>query len=604
MSKTIHKDRETGRVIGTVTRSDMVLRRDGTSMEDMAASFYGYLSGMEAVLREQHPEIDFGTVPVQEWWRIYSGKRYVSGFVGGWKAYGRSNAEDPAKREILPDYSGNGRHIRLYNFEFTENSGYSGGGLVSDGVDDYGQCVKGFALPDDYTVVAVRKILNNASCVVGKSVNASQGAFIFETGGGTYSFGANNTNLQKPALFSYQMKTSYNGSIITVGSGQDNENSVLVLFKMRPSVPEASAVVLYDLRIYDHSLTAEELEAVKDEMMSDYEKATGGGIANIHYVADWDGKGRSNDEEEPMRSQWIDKTTGKVIDLNNYAFAGMSGWGGYGTDMSKLVPHDDIAVTETAVTSLKCTSILQQSNSPIAEWGPNRIASGPTAVRFRVTGVSDNLGIRFESYAVGEGLKTLFTATGDGVYTAEISDPAKYYRWIAVTQGTTVYPVNCDITIEQLLLYPGALVSDGVDDYGLTREAISEEVGTMLVYTRLLDESVGGSYILNTNNSPEDNGRLYIWRTGNGNYGLGLPEKNAAKPPFVLTREPVAPASPMYIASSSPGYYSACFIHRIILIREQLDDAQVDFLKWKVDKEYLDWCIENGYEYAINQLTA
>ena len=117
--------------------------------------------------------------------------------------------------------------------------------------------------------------------------------------------------------------------------------------------------------------------------------------------------------------------------------------------------HDDLAVTETDVTSLKCSSILKQSKYPIAEWGPNRIASGPTAVRFRITGVSDNLGIRFESYAVGEGLKTLFTATGDGVYTAEISDPAKYYRWIAVTQGTTVYPVNCDITIEQLLLYPG-----------------------------------------------------------------------------------------------------------------------------------------------------
>lgn len=45
-------------------------------------------------------------------------------------------------------------------------------------------------------------------------------------------------------------------------------------------------------------------------------------------------------------------------------------------------------------------------------------------------------------------------------------------------------------------------------------------------------------------------------------------------------------------------------IYRLILIREQLDDAQVEFLKWKVVKEYRDWCLENGYEYAINQLTA
>ena len=35
---------------------------------------------------------------------------------------------------------------------------------------------------------------------------------------------------------------------------------------------------LYDLRVYDHSLTAEALQTVKDEMMADYEKATGGGV--------------------------------------------------------------------------------------------------------------------------------------------------------------------------------------------------------------------------------------------------------------------------------------------------------------------------------------
>ena len=127
----------------------------------------------------------------------------------------------------------------------------------------------------------------------------------------------------------------------------------------------------------------------------------------------------------------------------------------------------------------------------------------------------------------------------------------------------------------------------------------------MLVYARFLDESVSGNYILNINNGAEDNGRLYIWRTGNGNYGLGLPGKNAAKPPLVLTRVPQSPALPMYIASSSGAYHFAeCIIYRLILIQEQLDDAQVEFLKWKVEKEYRDWCLENGYEYAINQLTA
>ena len=57
---------------------------------------------------------------------------YSYGLVGGWKAYGRSNTEDPATREILPDYSGNGRDIRLYNFAFSGMSGYGGYALPPD----------------------------------------------------------------------------------------------------------------------------------------------------------------------------------------------------------------------------------------------------------------------------------------------------------------------------------------------------------------------------------------------------------------------------------------------------------------------------------------
>ena len=537
-------------------------------------------------------------------------RRRVTGFVGGWKAYGRSNTEDASTRDILPDYSGNGRDIRLYNFDFTESSGYSGGGLVSDGVDDYGQCVKGFSLPDDYTVVAIRKVISSNNAAIA-SKGATVGAFLFDaTSGGTHvnawSYGSQNPLNNFPALFSYQTKASYNGTAISFGKQEDSESDLLKLFTHNNS--SCAQAVLYDLRIYDHSLTAEELQTVKDEMMADYEKATGGGIADIHYVADWDGKGRSNDEDEPMRSTWTDRATGKVIDLHNYAYAGMSGWGGYGTDMSKTIPHNDIAVTETTVMSLKCTSILKKSNSPITEWGPNVIASGPTTVRFRIAGVSDNLSIRFESYTIEKGLKTLFTATSDGEYTVEISDPAKYYRWIAILPADAVYPVNCDITIEQLPLYPGALVSDGVDDYGKTREALAEEVGTVLIHMADINpKSLAFYYNIPTPNNNEP-GRLYFYSYGTSlTPYAGNPSMNMGHDPIrIFRRSPiVTPELPLYIFTAIENtLYQNYALYRLILIREQLNDEQVEFLKWKVEKEYRDWCKANGYEYAINQLTA
>lgn len=58
-------------------------------------------------------------------------------------------------------------------------------------------------------------------------------------------------------------------------------------------------------------------------------------LKDIHYVADWDAKGRSNSEEGGGISKWIDKATGKVITLNNFSFSEMSGWNGYAFDWSK-----------------------------------------------------------------------------------------------------------------------------------------------------------------------------------------------------------------------------------------------------------------------------
>ena len=150
------------------------------------------------------------------------------------------------------------------------------GALVSDGIDDYGQCIKGFALPDDYTVVAVRKQIAVKSGILVSKGNVDTGAFGFEGDGpAAYSYGKYSSVSDAPALFSYQTKSSYNGLTINVGTGTDTTEDKLRLFN---NIPSSNYVLfaLYDLRIYDHSLTAEELQAVKDEMLSDFENATGG----------------------------------------------------------------------------------------------------------------------------------------------------------------------------------------------------------------------------------------------------------------------------------------------------------------------------------------
>ena len=466
------------------------------------------------------------------------------------------------------------------------------GALVSDGVDDYGQCVKDFALPDDYTVLAIRKILEEkSSAVAGKSRMRGQGSFIIDyAGSNCYSYGGKGGSRDE-SLFSYMTKTEYNGASITPGTGTDTEEDKVFLSTVREGYPPLS-MAFYDLRIYDHSLTAEELQTVKDEMMSDYENATGGGITDITYVADWDAKGRSNDEEEPMRSQWIDKATGKVINLSNYAYSQMSGWGGFrldwstgwDTDYKSLMTYVEKGKTKAVFSGFEDIS----ANGITVLY--NQSANIPSGTTIRIKGTGFLPGENWYCFDFASGSR--YDYYGNGVLEFTTAVDIGYLRISIIMDNKT----DRTITLEQLPVYPGALVSDGVDDYIRGEGELNEKVGTMLIHWK--NTGLPISRHLFTSIDWGEDGRLYCWNT-QGVIACGSPHKEMdGKDIMVYTREPVETISSIYNSAGE----NPCPIYRLIFIMEQLDDAQLEFLMWKVGKEYRDWCKENGYEYAIDEM--
>lgn len=678
----------------------------------------------KAYLQEKYPLLDFDTIPFRAYLDLFQGRSYVPGFVGGWKAYGRSNDEDADTRKYLYDYSGNGRDIELFNFAFAGMSGYGGygtdswtaygsnseqinsttvkltaagefngvklgtinrgdaditiryrvagvlptyglelytntsnseghiipkiireinadgeyedsisfdgdtagsdinyssiflvcrtssiiegtnllieqlplypGALVSDGVDDYGQCIKDFALPDDYTVVAVRKRIFQSSGILISKGNMSTSGIGVEVDGGlaAYSYGKYSSVSDAPALFSYQTKSSYNGQVIDVGTGIDTTEDKLRLFNDIPSSNYVS-YALYDVRIYDHSLTAEELQTVKDEMMSDYENATGGGIADITYVADWDGKGRSNDEEADVRSQWIDKATGKVINLSNYSYSQMSGWGGYNFDFTQKWQSDSQFSGGVSVVKNDHKAVITflQDNSRSVNFYVSYLNEDPVipAQKLRIKS-SQKLAFSYGQEA-GNYIEIPSSVEGDN-YIVDIPECKIFLIFIKGPHSS-----GDVITIEQLPLYPGALVSDGVDDYISEDGVLGEAVGTVLIHWK--DIGLPNSHFL-YNTGWEDTNRLYCWRQANdNNLFAGLPSMwMTGEPIMYFTREPAIPKDPL----NNTAGENNCPIFRLIFIKEKLDDAQLETLTWKVSKEYRDWCKENGYEYAISEM--
>lgn len=476
------------------------------------------------------------------------------------------------------------------------------GGLVSDGVDDYGQCIKGFALPDDYTVVALRKYIGEwknfaGARLVQKKIYGHE-AFTFEGQLQTilcssYGQGHYFPVSILPALFSYQNKTSYNGQSLTPGNSIDDLSAPLRIFGDVNYVQ----VVLYDLRIYDHSLTDEELQLVKDDMMRNYEKYAKP-LDGINYVCDFDAKGRSNDENADVRDKWIDKATGKVINLNNFAYAGMSGWGGYTQDITNWT-------TQGTDNTIEGNCYVFRTVRFAVNFLWKNPAVGQQRMKVRISGLKKLIDSgelsRIRLYANNISIIYDFFDDGDHDVSFNVPEDTSFLYLYAVNPNieTDIWqPLSSPVIVELLPLYPGALVSDGVDDYGVTREAINEEVGTMLAMLEADDDVKTGSYFFNCGKNENAN-RLYCWTPSDGIPKMGLPSKNIAFPVGVLTRTPSSPADIMYIASYSGSLPSKVALYRLILIREQLDNSQLEFLKWKVDKEYREWMKKNNYN--INQ---
>lgn len=180
-------------------------------------------------------------------------------------------------------------------------------------------------------------------------------------------------------------------------------------------------------------------------------------------VARYSASGITN-EQMAANPVWVDKTgNGHDLQLKNFSWKGMSGVGGYVENYNrwtKSAVRADITFTDHSfnVTSVKINQAQFYYQSSGGEQ-PFTVPSGTVIVK----GLTDGQVLEY-IYTDIEG-RHVFTVKNDGIYTLpsfEFIAKGAYYGF----QFNKVQE-SCNITIEQLPLYPGALVFDGVDDYGV-----------------------------------------------------------------------------------------------------------------------------------------
>lgn len=143
------------------------------------------------------------------------------------------------------------------------------------------------------------------------------------------------------------------------------------------------------------------------------------------------------------------------LKLNNFLFAAMSGVGGYDIASTNILP-DRANVTVTDNRIIHITKKLSTTDNMVNIVPAN---SNPTH-KFKVTGLSDGRQVSLVNRNGG------FYTFDNGEHEVTLTYPegtTSLYNAIGVTGDIG----DMDVTIEFLPKYPNALVTDGVDDYGV-----------------------------------------------------------------------------------------------------------------------------------------
>lgn len=235
-------------------------------------------------------------------------------------------------------------------------------------------------------------------------------------------------------------------------------------------------------------------------------------------IARYSASGLTNEQmkENPV---WVDKTgNGHDLQMKNFAWGGMSGVGGYSDNFSSdswKKPSDRSDITWTS-SSFNITRVM---NTGVQIYYFSTWEESESVIpekRIIVKGLEDGQVLRYMN--VGN---RIIEISQDGIYTI----PSFTFKGANSYHGYSLAKKqeSCNVTVEQLPIYPGALVFDGVDDYGTCDNfpILTKEKGYTVVALRqyLVEKSTAyltanGDSISNTSFIFEGNNYKDTWNFG------------------------------------------------------------------------------------------
>lgn len=251
------------------------------------------------------------------------------------------------------------------------------------------------------------------------------------------------------------------------------------------------------------------------KLMSHTSTKGGGGVKypfNPSLVDAWFMSGLSN-SDKPTQIVGVKKNE---LQLKNFAYALNSGFGKYAVNWNGFAKTTANANFTNTDSSIHITEILVADGKFLQASADETVA----ACKVKVEGITDDIKLRYVSYA--EDGTGVYTYLKNGINDLPISYK-KFTGFVASVVG------SCNITITQLpSAYEGALVFDGVDDYGMCTGLPIMDDFTLICKREILNTAPG--YVANKGmgntgafhfessiQTIDSNSTTVVWSYGTGN---------------------------------------------------------------------------------------
>lgn len=188
-----------------------------------------------------------------------------------------------------------------------------------------------------------------------------------------------------------------------------------------------------------------------------------------HVVFYYDVKKQGATNETLKESAYLQDLSGKGrrMKLNNFLFAEMSGVGGYKND---TFDNTQNSIKWELIDSRTIKGKVTQSFSDFRYYHIKDVVDNVMHINWHIDGIQEGNKVYLSQYMHNNFKIELHN--GDNHVALDVSENtnASNYFYVSVISDQ---PYSTDITITQIPEYPGALVTDGVDDYGLVENLSS-----------------------------------------------------------------------------------------------------------------------------------